>query len=196
MKGFAVFLFLGAVCFPLAAEDVILDRVPVSVEDFIALRAELALTPEGGAALLVSAMLAWGVDRDLGRTFFILSLVNDGSMLRSASSGYKGYDLGNSAQFLVQQLNARPYIAPSYIRGTSPGNGYALPPRPWTLVITRNPYSEQADGSVKVFVASSGADSPRPIRLVKNSAGLWKVAEFSSLVVDIRKPAAAVTDDL
>ena len=48
----------------------------------------------------------------------------------------------------------------------------------------------------KVFVWSSGADSPRPLTLIKNNRGLWKATNWSSLTVGIRPPAAPLDDDL
>ena len=74
--------------------------------------------------------------------------------------------------------------------GTSPDNGYTLPEPPYTLEITRNPYSEINENTVKVFVLSSGADSPRPVTLKQNSRGIWKVS-VESLILGIREPVTA-----
>jgi hypothetical protein len=60
----------------------------------------------------------------------------------------------------------------------------------------KNQYSDIDANTVKVFVKCTGADSPRPITLVKNDKGIWKAKEFSSLLVGIKAPPSNVKDDL
>ena len=41
------------------------DRIPGSIDDFVALRNQVATTPQGGAAMMVVALLAYVEDEEL-----------------------------------------------------------------------------------------------------------------------------------
>lgn len=101
-------------------------------------------------------------------------------------------------KYLLDRVLGKPFIAASYFKGALPENGYAVPAdSSLKLEITRNKYSVISGDEVKVFVYSSGASSPRPVRLKRNSSGIWKADEFSSLVVGVKPPAEREkTDDL
>ncbi len=179
---------------PLSAKTVTLPGLPGSVSEFIKMRNQMAKTPEGGAALFVSAMIAYSKDRDLGMKLFTIAL-DRRNVIKSRRGVYKGYRPAGHFMYFIKRLNSRKYLASCYILGTSPSNGYALPSS-YKLEITRNRYSKGSDGSIKVFVKCSGADSPRPLRMKKNNRGIWKVKSASSLFVGIRKPASTTDDDL
>ncbi|MDA3940376.1 MAG: hypothetical protein PF693_13895 [Spirochaetia bacterium] len=68
---------------------------------------------------------------------------------------------------------------------------------PFLIETSTNKYSEISETEIKLFVACSGASSPRPVRVKRNSSGLWKVDEFSSLVVGVMAPSETrKVDDL
>lgn len=198
-SGFIAVL-LWSIVLPLAAQEAVrveVPLIPADVEEFVALRNEIAVTPEGGAAMFVVAMSAYAKDPDLGMRLFTAILVNDGSMLRDDPAGYGGKAPGNSASYLIRRLDDAPWVASSYWIGTSPENGYTVPEgNPLTTAVSRNPYSVVSETEMRVFVHCTGADSPRPIRLERNNRGVWKVAEFSSLVVGVRPPVEIVDDAL
>ena len=107
---------------------------------------------------------------------------------------YNGLRPRRSFRFLLGRLEEKPYIARSYIQGPGPENGYRLPGKgePWEIIIKPDPRGGTDPNRVKLFVECSGADSDRPISLVKaveNNRHVWKVAEASSLFVGIRPPA-------
>ena len=52
------------------------------------------------------------------------------------------------------------------------------------------------EDTAKMFVWSTGADSPRPVHLVKNNRGVWKAKNWNSLSVGVRAPVQVVDDDL
>jgi hypothetical protein len=165
-----------------------------TVEDFVAFRDATATTPEGGAAVFVLAMILRTQDEELGHDALVIAL--DSGELRSDASGYRGYSLGNRAsEFVRRYLDPRPYLAWSYLLDTDPEDGYAEPLE-WTVGLTRNRLSEISDTRVKVFVACSGADTPRPITLQQNNRGIWKAYEYSSLFVGIRAPEEPEDDPL
>lgn len=174
--------------------------LPTSVEEFLALRKELMSDKDewnrayGGAALFMYALLVRTYDAELGAKFLVISLdaynLSDGDV-------YKGKKWTKSASFhLDEQLGPKPHIPRSHVKGSSNGNGYKADlKKPVTLVFRRQlkhvPLPNT--GKAKVFACTSGAPTCRPINLHRNTKGIWKVYEFSSISVDIKKPP--VTDD-
>ncbi len=85
------------------------------------------------------------------------------------------------------------HIWRSYVKGTSPENQYEVADPANFEIQTRIQDIDQPtpeSTGVRIFVHSSGADSDRPIRLKRDTRGQWRVSEFSSLCVGIRKPAS------
>lgn len=159
-------------------DKITIDTLPSSVDEFATLRESLEGTPEGTAALFVAAALMLESAPDAGKTclFDILGpqyMVGPGKPKPSAKR-------------LIERLTGNKSLARSYVVGTTPGEGYTLPSPPLAVSTSRNPYSEMAPDRIKVFVACSGADSDRPIQLVKVEEGRWLVAEASSLTTGIR----------
>lgn len=171
-----------------ALPSVQIEQLPQSVEDFLALQAQVAGTPQGGAAMMVVALLLYADDVELGHA--CLSVAVDRDRLSEGEKGYAGWQLrGRARQLIRTQIGGQPHIPRSYIQGTSPENGYQLPPPPYELSISDNPYSGDIEaGTYKVFVACSGAASPRPVMTRRDASGLWKACEWSSLLMGIRKP--------
>lgn len=179
-----------------------IDRLPSSVDEFVALRDRLAQTPQGGAAMMVLALLAFARDEQVGTPCLTVA-VDRGRLHESPDEskvhqGYKGWQLSvQDLQRIQLQIKGKEYLPRSYIQGATPENGYALPSPPFTIGCSDNPYSgDVASGTYKVFVQSSGADSPRPVTLKRNDKGIWKAAEWSSLIVGVRPPAKKIEDDL
>lgn len=177
-----------------------LNKLPENVDELLALRGDLARNPSGAAALFAVALQVYAQNKDQGKPMLIALLVNDGSLMSQSTrpGNYRGYDLSNNTKFLVDQLDSKPWVPNSYVVGTSQANGYALPASgPYHFDITQNQFTVvKPDEEVRIFIACTGADTPRPIRLKKNTEGIWKVAEFSSLVVGVRAPASTTRDEL
>ena len=172
------------------------DHVPGSIEKFVTLRDQVAMTPQGGAAMMVVALLAYVEDEQLGQQ--CLTVAVDRGQLSEGPKGYKGWQLSNrNLQFVRGQLAGKAYLVRSYIQGTAPENGYRLPEPPYEIACTDNRHSgDSASGSYKVFVACSGAATPRPVTVKVNDKGIWKVSEWSSLLVGIQPPVERAPDDL
>lgn len=174
----------------LTDSSVELPSLPRSAEEFMALRDQVAGTPRGGAAMFVAAMILYTQDKKLGQECLTIA-VHQGQ-LSSGDDGYGGKQLSNAAlQHFKMTLDPKPYIARSYVEDATPDNGYALPSGPLTINFQRE---DEADGTAKVFVYSSGADTPRPITLKVNDKGAWKAWEWSSLEVGVRAPVVAQDD--
>jgi hypothetical protein len=169
--------------------SVTIDQLPQSVETFLALQDEVARTPQGGAAMMVLALLLYADDVALGHS--CLAVAVDEDRLSEGAEGHAGWQLrGRQRQLIRTQIGGRPHTPRSYIKGASPENGYQMPPPPYELAFSDNPYSgEIASGTYKVFVASSGAASPRPVMVRRDPAGIWKACEWSSLLMGVRDPA-------
>ncbi len=164
-----------------------IDSLPADLAAFVALQETLAQTPEGGVATFLLALLLRRTDGALGAQCLAASV--DPARLATVRSVTKlsKRDLSR----IDAQLAANPGIPAAYVTGAEPANGYALPDLPWSLEMTVNPYSgDPDDGAVKLFVACSGADSPRPASVRRQENGLWKPYEWSSLLMGIRPPAA------
>ncbi len=168
--------------------------LPETAEEFIALRDRLANTPEGGAAMMVVALLLYAEDESLGLQ--CLTIAVDKDRLEHGSEGYKGWQLRASDRSLLRsQIGRCPYTPRSYIAGTTPQDGYNLPAPPYTIELSANPYSgDRTGGPYKLFIHSSGASRPRPVTLKRNERGIWKAAEWSSLIVGVRPPVEAVDE--
>lgn len=89
-------------------------------------------------------------------------------------------------QFLADRLSGKEYVARSYFEGTSPDNDY-MPTTPYTITVSTNPYSYSEESYTKLFIRSSGADSPRSVTLRKAKDGKWYLWE-QFLLPDIRQP--------
>ena len=199
VRGWMVTAALVALCsaaIPAGAQsvDIALPAAVTTLQDFIAFRDATAQTPEGGAAVLVLAMLLYERDAKLGHDAMVIAL--DAGELRQDADGYQGFTLGNRAEdFVTRYLVPRPYLARSYLVGTSPETRYQAPATP-TVRLGRNASSEISAERIKVFVSCTGADTPRPVTLQRNNRGVWKAYEYSTLFVGVRPPAEVVDDPL
>lgn len=176
-------------------KNITINSEPETIEDFIKIRNEISLTPEGGAALLLLALKIYAENPDFGQQCLVVAV--DMSELNSNKDVYKGYSLSNiSLSRIKSQLSYHPYLPKSYIEGSNPQNSYTVS-LPYNFYFKSNPYSgNESDGKIKIFVKCSGADSDRPITLYQNDKGIWKAKEYSSILVGIRKPEIQIEDDI
>jgi hypothetical protein len=176
-----------------------ITRLPANADDFKTMRDEVAVTPEGGAAMFVIALKMYTENPEEGIKCLIMQKDIADLMQSNNAGSYKGYAL-NVSEFslLKSQVGKQPYIPNSYFVGAKPENNYTIPEGNFELDIAANPYSgDPNSGKVKLFIRSYGADTSRPVAMVRNDKGLWKVKEYSSLIVGIRKMASeAPKDDL
>lgn len=183
----AEWLLVGAlVCAGVVrADDFTLEAVPDSFEAFEALQSTWQESAEGAGAAFVVALCVYVENETLGVR--CLSLAMHDSRQQDGPRGVDGREpMPIHRQSWQRNLLARPYIAHSYFVGTSPAGGYALPEQ--LVIRMRTQPRDMKPDSGKVFVASSGADSDRPLQLKKNAEGGWRVSEWSSLEVGVRAP--------
>ncbi|TGL61879.1 hypothetical protein EHQ58_04530 [Leptospira ognonensis] len=166
-----------------ARPEVQIPSVPQNISEFESLQSSFAKTPEGAVSLIVLAIHLYGKDTVLGNQALVTSILLKNRQKSSKPTAYKGEDLGNGDRFLVGQLDKYKMLANAYFKGAEPSNGYS-PSSPLTVETFTNPYSgEESSGRIKLFVATKGASSFRPVTVEKESDGNWRVKEFSSLCV-------------
>ena len=173
-----------------------LDAWPRDVETYLRLRDAHALTPQGGAAMFAVALVLYTEDRALGLQCLTATL--DASQLVDGPDGLKGKQPSPAVlRNFKERIDQRPWIARSYIEATTPAAGYALPAPPRSLRVREQP-RDVGPTDARMFVFSSGADTPRPVRLIKSPRGFWKAKEWSSLEVGVRPPITPVdpADDI
>ena len=165
-----------------------INAIPDTIETFLKLRDDITADPEGAAVMMVLALLHYTRDEDLGKKC-LAAAVHSGS-LWDGYEGYEGKQLSRgSLQLIASQLRGEAYTIHAYFQGTNPDNGYSIPDPPNTFTFFTNKYSgDPAEGRVKLFIACSGADTPRPISVKLEEDGSWRTAEWSSLIVGIRPP--------
>jgi hypothetical protein len=133
--------------------------------------------PQFAAALLIPALCLWPVNE--GEALAMINFLK----------GPEGLST-REIQFIRERLRGKEYVPSSYFLGSSPENGYD-PSQPYTVVVSENPYSYQEQGYAKLYLKSSGADSPRPVQLRhKASTGEWFLWD-QMLLSDIRQPVSA-----
>jgi len=193
MKKTTILIFILFPLWAYSQETIKIDKVPKNIDEFVILRDNLAKTPEGGAAIFALALKIFVSNAELGEKCLIVSA--DRKSLKENMKGYKGFSLLDHELSLIKsQLGKNTLIPNSYIKGSSPQNKYEVK-LPFEYIMTSNSYSgDKSKGTFKVFIACSGADSPRPITMIRNNRGIWKATSWSSLVLGI-KPIP-VDDDL
>lgn len=197
MKRLSLCLFLLLCCSPaVAAKEVEIPAIPGSADEFVALRDRLAVTPEGGAAATVAALLAFSQDRQVGLQCLTLILdqrnVGNGTVIKGrAPIGSIMYHVDR-----ISGYNMWPYLAFAYLKGARAESNYAVSP-PYKIVASRQRNSgSDESGKVQVFLECDGF-RPRPISLHRNDKGIWKAYEMSSLFLNVSPPASSnPVDDL
>lgn len=151
------------------------QTLPKNVEELKQLKEAQLTTPFEAAALTVLALVQYPHDKDAA-----IEMLN---FLRGPRP-LSNYEL----QFLRDRFSSYDYVARSYIEGAKPENDYT-PNVPYRISVTENPYSYGEDGYAKLFIASGGADSPRPIKLRAKGGQTWFLWE-ELLMTGIRKPVS------
>ena len=166
------------------AQTVKVEKIPDNIKDFVKLRNEIAKTPEGGATMFMLALKIYEKNKELGNKCLVVAVHR--KLLREGNV-YKGFDILRGDKRLINsQLSRNTHLNNSYIKGSSPENGYSVK-LPYVYEFKSNPYSKGADeNTYKIYIKCSGASSPRPITLHKNNRGIWKASSWSSVLVGIR----------
>lgn len=157
--------------------QVTFNELPTTVEMLSRLPEASLQEPHYAAALLIPALCLWPTNQNVAR-----DMIN-------FLKGPQGLSM-HEIQFIGERLRGNEYVPCSYLEGTSPSNEYK-PSRPYTVTISTVPTSFDEDGYAKLYLQSSGADSPRPVQLRKKiSTGEWFLWD-QMLLSQIRPPVSA-----
>ena len=148
--------------------------LPCSLPELKALPESTLDSPYKTAALAVAALCAF--DQNESAVHEMLDYLKGPEALSTYEK-----------QFLRDRMRGKGYKAMSFFAGATPDNGYT-PSEPYTITVSSDPYSFDNENRAVLYVRSSGADSPRPIKLRKKpSTGQWFLNEIQCLS-DIRIP--------
>ena len=158
-------------------ETFVFTALPSNTEELKVLPEASLDTPFKTASLTVCALCTYAENKEKG-----LEMLN---FLR----GPRPMN-GMEISFINDRFRGgKTYIPFSYFGGATPDNNY-VPNKPYKIIVESNNTSREENGYMKLFISSSGADSPRPIKLrVRNSDGKWFLWE-QYLLTAIREPRA------
>lgn len=147
------------------------QSLPANIAEFTS--ADLS-RPEATCALFLAALLLFDQDKDAGTEAM--------NVLRGPRP-LSGYDV----QFLRDRLRGKSYLPLAYFEGATPQNNYT-PSKPYTLQVLPDPRPQNIEpGYLRVFLKTTGADSPRPMKLRQKGEN-WYLWEYSSILSGIRIP--------
>ncbi|MCR5432019.1 MAG: hypothetical protein K6E95_05630 [Lachnospiraceae bacterium] len=157
------------------------DKLPQNLDEMKALPGDIASLkdPYGVMALTILAYEVYHTNPDAA-----IEMIK---YLRGPRE-FSAYDNQFTKDRFPKGAAQSEYLMRSYFEGATPDNNYT-PTMPYTIKVYENPYSRDqfADGYLKVFVKSGGADSERYITLrTKASTGEWFVWGESGILVGIR----------
>lgn len=155
---------------------VTLEKLPESLEELKAMPQASLKKPEETAALAVAALCVYPFNKEA--SLDMLDYLKGPQPL----SPYE-------KQFIADRFMDKDYVPRSYFAGATPDNNY-IPNEPLVIKFTENQYSRNDEGYLNLWVSSSGADSPRNIKLRnKPSTGEWFLWE-QMILSGIRVPKA------
>lgn len=159
--------------------EITLNRLPKTLEELRAMPEAELTSPEEVAALTVAVLAQY--PENSSETEKMLDFLRGPRPLN-----------GIDKQFIKDRFRGKDYLMRSYFSGSSPENNYAVKV-PYTIVVTENANSRSqfSEGYLTLYIACSGADSPRPVKLRnKPSTGQWFLWE-QQLLTGIRIPKEA-----
>ena len=151
--------------------------IPETLAEFTALPQASMATPFDTAALSVTALCVYPINKDECIAMF--------NYLRGPNPMTQR-DLTFLRDRMAQNDKAG-FLGASYFTGATPENDYA-PAKPYTVNISENPYTYAVEGCAKLFIKSGGGDSPRSVTMRLAKDGKWYLWEYSSLLLDVRAP--------
>lgn len=151
------------------------DKLPSGLEELKAMDEASLDTPFKTAALSVAVMCNFENDEDA--TFEMINYLKGPQPLSTYEK-----------QWLRERLVGKIYVPFSFFEGTKPSNNYT-PSVPYKITLSEDAYSHTEEKYCRLNMVSSGADSPRQIKL-RSKGEQWFLWEMLFLS-DIRTPAEA-----
>ncbi len=158
-------------------EKIVFKALPTDFEGFKALPQAAMLNPFDTAAMAVLAFCFFPKDNEL--CYEMIDFLRGPRQMN-----------GMDKQFIADRFRAKDYVPRSYFEGATPKNDYT-PSQPYTVYVSEASVSDDQPNMMKLFIASGGADSPRPVTLREAKDGKWYLWEYSSILLDIRQPESS-----
>ena len=155
--------------------------LPRNYQEFKARYQQEGRTPEGAVKLYFEAVFCYINEA---------TRAEGSKMVRYALHYDRPIEQSNNLSTFAERLRdpEMHHIFRGFAEGTSPENDYRMSPDNFNLVVTRK---TQEQGYLRLFLRSSGADSPRPV-WVKEFDGLWYTINNASTYVQARPPKAFI----
>ncbi len=142
-------------------------------------------------SIMYYVIAALNIEKDPKLADAMMTVVVSKKQCMESSTSPSGFKLGKSARYYIGQFQDDKNIARSYV-GADWESDYKFDKKNLIMSITRD--QKVDDKTRKIFVHSGGADSPRPVTVKRNKHGQWKLTNYGSLCVGVRKPASEVDD--
>lgn len=156
--------------------EVVFPELPTNLDMIKSLPEAGLKEPHYAAALLIPALCLWPTDQSMA-----LGMLNFLGGPKELTP--------RTIQFMNDRFRDKAYLPFSYFQGSTPENDYR-PTMPFTVRISAVPTSFDEPGYAKLYLKSSGADSPRPVQLrFKESTGQWFLWD-QMLLSEIRVPGS------
>lgn len=154
-------------------------KVPADMQEFQVKYDKEAKTPEGTVKLWLEGIMLFQnrSTRDLGRQILLAITDNLPS----------DFERNAAHATFINRVTEKPYIISSYCAGATPDNAYKADPDKCEITVTKSAASMYEEGIWEVQIKSSGADSPRQIKLVQNGDH-WKISTYPGIYSDVRAP--------
>ena len=147
--------------------------IPADLAEFTALAQAAMKTPFETAAMTVIALCAYPHSNE--HSIKMLDFLRGPRPLNGAEIG-----------FIDERFKSCDYIPRSYLGGATPKNGY-IPDEPYTVTVFDDFSSYQEKGYARVFIRSSGADTPREVITRQAKDGKWYLWDHA-LMVRVSQP--------
>ena len=111
-------------------------------------------------------------------------------MLRFIMHEKQGWERSPNFSTLAQRMRdpKHQHIFRSFAEGTAPENDYSMDPNNYQLMMGE---LVESTGYMRLFLYSSGSDSPRPIWVKQFDDGLWYVINVVGTYSGVREPYSA-----
>ncbi|NLA27806.1 MAG: hypothetical protein GX878_10480 [Firmicutes bacterium] len=155
---------------------VVFEAMPASLQEFYSLPQMDLTLPENTCAIFLCALNLYVQDRDVG-----VQAIN---ILKGP------VDLNvQEINWLRDRLMDKPYLPLAYFEGARPENSY-VPVLPYTLQLYPDPRPQDCEaGYMRLYLKTTGADSPRAIKLRQKERN-WYLWEYPSILTGIRTPVS------
>lgn len=147
------------------------ELLPKNLEEMKKLKESELKTPFETAALTILALLQYPINKD--NSIEMLNYLKGPQPLTN-----------HDIQFIRDRFRDKDYVPKSYFAGTSPENNYEVN-SPYKITVFESENSYQEKGYAKLFLQSSGADSPRPIvlRAKGDNWYLWEQFLLAGIII-------------